>query len=162
MSLQLPMPRFLLFTLTALLAACFWPMPRSSAEDRTDEVEAAHRRWVAALNAGDVDTIRRHSLPEISMFPAQGRLMKDFDDRRWEAIERSRSERAEERHVEHDIEEVKIYGDVAILTGHSRLHITHPDGTREELARRLTYIWVRQDDEWRQTHHHVSPLTVRE
>ncbi len=150
------LPLSLLFL--PLVAGCSGDEPAVPVPE-VAEVRAAHEAWVTALNRQDVDYLEHHALPEISMFSASGRLRKDLGEAGWEAMRGgARQAGREQRRVEHQIEEIRVYGDVAMVTGHSRVGVTGVDGDRPELRRRLTYIWVRTDQGWRQAHHHVSDL----
>lgn len=37
----------------------------------------------------------------------------------------------------------------------------HPNGQDVQKPRRVTEVWVLEDGEWRETHHHDSPLELR-
>ena len=88
--------------------------------ERVEEVRNAHLGWVDALNRQDVAYMRFHSLPEISMFNVGDPLQKEFDDADWEAMRaQARQAATQQRRVSHEIEEIKLYGDVALITGYA-------------------------------------------
>jgi ketosteroid isomerase-like protein len=129
-----------------------------AAADRVEEIREAHLCWVDALNRRDVDYMQLHSLPEISMFNVGDALQRDFDDASWEAMRaQARQAATQDRRVSHEIEEIKVYGDVAVITGYATVTVG-PGDAAQEMRRRITYVWVDEDGQWKQTHHHVSPL----
>jgi len=125
--------RLVVLLITALIGFGASPLVGGERED----VLAAHEAWVAALNRRDIDYIQRHALAELSLFNAAGR---------------------EERRVEHEIEEIRIYGEVAMVNGHSRVTVRRSDGEDSVMRRRVTYVWVCTVEGWRQAHHYVSAL----
>ena len=127
--------------------------------ERVEEVRNAHLGWVDALNRQDVAYMRFHSLPEISMFNVGDPLQKEFDDADWEAMRaQARQAATQQRRVSHEIEEIKLYGDVALITGYATVAVGRDASTAADMRRRITYVWVLDDGHWKQTHHHVSPL----
>ena len=112
-----------------------------------------------ALNRRDIDYMRLHSVPEISMFNVGDPLQKDFDDASWESMRvQARQAATEKRQVSHEIEEIKLYRDVALITGYATVTLSGDSAAAQEMRRRISYVWVHADGEWKQTHHHVSPL----
>ena len=57
---------------------------------------------------------------------------------------------------------VKVYGNVAVVTGYVVGTETSPDGTTEEVANRRTAVLVKQGGQWKEAHIHISPLVAPE
>ncbi len=53
---------------------------------------------------------------------------------------------------------VDIYGDVAVAAFYVEGSATWPDGRVVEGPRRVTAVWIREGGEWKEAHHHDSPL----
>ena len=147
--------RLVVLMTTALISFGGAPLLGGDRED----VQAAHEAWVAALNRQDIGYIQRHALAELSMFNARGRLRRNLGDEHWRGMAEAAGRAGrEKRRVEHEIEEIRVYGEVAMVNGHSRVTVQRPGGEDSVMRRRLTYVWVRTLEGWRQAHHHVSAL----
>ena len=53
---------------------------------------------------------------------------------------------------------VDIYGDVAVAAFYIEGSATWPDGRVVEGPRRVTAVWIWDGGEWKEAHHHDSPL----
>jgi len=149
--------RVLLF-LAAVLGASSVIVVAQSQQDVTSVREAVERHY-AAINAGDGDTIRQQHLPEFTHFSLRGGLLRTFrsvDEQRPE----SQVPVTFNQHIRHFA--AQVYGNVAVAT----YYLVGSVKFGEESATgtwRVTEVWVRQGGEWKEAHHHESPLqaTVR-
>jgi ketosteroid isomerase-like protein len=53
---------------------------------------------------------------------------------------------------------VDLYGDVAVAAFYVEGSVTWPDGRVVEGPRRVTAVWIWDGGEWKEAHHHDSPL----
>jgi ketosteroid isomerase-like protein len=127
----------------------------ASAQDEAD-VRAAIERHYAAIHAGDTATRRGHHLPEFSIFPHDGRMLLEsgFEDA-FERMGFTMEYVSTNTYINHF--NAQVYGDVAVATFY--LVGSHTWG--EETANgawRVTAVWVREGGDWKEAHHHESPL----
>ncbi|MDA2925337.1 nuclear transport factor 2 family protein [Acidobacteria bacterium AH-259-L09] len=132
----------------------------AQADDMAD-VKAAVLEHYAAINAGDMDAAVQQHTPEFSGFLADGGLLWGFDsleDQRktfqafsgagfktdWQVVR---------RHLD-----VEIYGETAIATFYLVGTITWPGGFTRQGTWRVSEVWIKQGGQWKEAHHHDSPL----
>ncbi len=119
-------------------------------------VRAAIERHYAAIHAQDRPTIVGHHLPDFTLFLNDGRPL----------VEAGSIEAAARMGANLDFGTLnvymshfnaQIYGDVAVATFY--LVGTHAwGGETKNGTWRVTAVWVRQGGEWKEAHHHESPL----
>ena len=109
--------------------------------------------WIA----GDVDAARKHGLPELKTFEADGSLLSPVD------FEGSKAAFAAglEFNVQSAHSEVTVYGDAAILTEYIMRQITPPGGALVSMTLRATLVLVKQKGQWKGAHVHFSHLTPK-
>ncbi len=120
------------------------------------EVRAAIERHYSAIHANDLAVVFEHHLPEMTWFPTDGRVL----------FEAGAVEEAERMGATLDFGtinvymsdfNVQIYGDVAVAT----FYLVGPrtlEGETTNSTSRVTAVWVREAGEWKEAHHHESPL----
>jgi ketosteroid isomerase-like protein len=102
-----------------------------------EAVRTAIERHYAAIHAQDMPTVMEHHRPDFTWFGSDGRLL----------LEAGTAETAD----------AQIYGDVAVATFY--LVGTHAWGGEIKNGMwRVTAVWVREGGEWKEAHHHESPL----
>jgi len=121
-----------------------------------DAVLAAIERHYAAIHAQDIPTVIEHHLPDFTWFSSDGRLL----------MEAGTAEAAASMGANLDFGTVnvymsyfnaQIYGDVAVATFY--LVGTHAwGGETKNGTWRVTAVWLREGGEWKEAHHHESPL----
>ena len=136
----------------ALLVVC----DQAKAGDKEDVLAV----WNAVKTAwidGDVDAARKHGLPELKTFEADGSLLSPVD------FEGSKAAFAAglEFNVQSAHSEVTVYGDAAILTEYIMRQLTPPGGTLVSMTLRATLVMVKQKGEWKGAHVHFSHLTPK-
>ena len=113
----------------------------------------------AAIHAGDFETAMSHHLPDFSIFPDDGRIL----------LEPGFSEAAERMGV--TIEwptfnlamshfNAQIYDDVGVAL----FYLSGTKSVGDEVTAgtwRVSAVWRWQDGEWKEAHHHESPLIGR-
>ncbi len=153
-------------TLTLLVAFGVAVVPAHAAQAQdAAAVRAAIERHYAAIHAQDLESIVQQHLPEFTWFSSDGRLL----------MEAGTAEAAARMGANLDFGganvymshfNAQIYGDVAVATFY--LVGTHAwgGGTNMMLPSspapvgtwRVTAVWVREGGEWKEAHHHESPL----
>ncbi len=120
------------------------------------EVRAAIERHYSAIHANDLVVVFEHHLPEMTWFPTDGRVL----------LEAGAVEAAERMGATIDFGTInvymshfnaQIYGDVAVAT----FYLVGPrflQGETTNSTSRVTAVWVREAGEWKEAHHHESPL----
>ena len=120
------------------------------------EVRAAIERHYSAIHSGDLATVTSQHLPEFTWFNADGRLLLEAGVK--EAAARMGADLdfgTANVYMNHF--NAKIYGDVAVATFY--LVGTHSwGGETKNGTWRVTAVWVRQGQEWKEAHHHESPI----
>ena len=120
------------------------------------EVRAVIERHYAAIHANDLAAVFEHHLPEMTWFPTDGRVM--FESGAAEAAERMGATLdygTINVYMSHF--NAQIYGNVAVAT----FYLVGPrelEGETTNSTSRVTAVWVREGGEWKEAHHHESPL----
>ena len=120
-------------------------------EDVLATMDAIKAAWMM----GDVDGARKHFLSEMETFEADGSLLSPLD------FEASKAAFAAglKFNVQSAHSDVTVYGDAAILTEYHMRQVTPPGGTLLSMTLRGTVVFVKQKDQWKVAHAHVSHLT---
>jgi len=146
--------RVLLFLATALGVSSAMVVAQSQQD--VASVRQAVERHYAAINARDENAIRQQHLPEFSHFSLRGGLLRSSGEQSPDSqVPVTFNQRI--RHFA-----AQVYGNVAVATyylvGSVKFGEESLTGTW-----RVTEVWVRQGGEWKEAHHHESPLqaTVR-
>jgi ketosteroid isomerase-like protein len=119
-------------------------------------VRAAIERHYAAINSQDISTAFEHHLPDFTWFSSDGRPL----------MEAGAAEAATRMGANLDFGTVnvymshfnaQIYDDIAVATFYLVGTHTFGDETKDGTWR-VSAVWVREGDEWKEAHHHESPL----
>ncbi|MEE9189806.1 MAG: nuclear transport factor 2 family protein [Candidatus Neomarinimicrobiota bacterium] len=119
-------------------------------------VRATIERHYAAIHAQDIESVVQHHLPEFTWFSSDGRLLMEAGTA--EAAKRMAANvDFGKGNVYMSYFNAQMYGDVAVVTFY--LIGTHTwAGETKNGSWRVTAVWVRKGDEWKEAHHHESPL----
>ncbi len=112
-------------------------------------VRAAIENHYAAIHAQDQESVAQHHLPEFTIFSSDGRPLREAGA----AARMGASREFGRLNVYMSHFNAQIYGDVAVATFY--LVGTHKTTSG---AWRVTAVWVREGDAWKEAHHHESPL----
>ncbi len=149
------MIRNLVIIITFLL---FWS-PQVVADDAAD-VRAAIERHYAAVHAQNEEAVISHHLADFTMFPHDGGIRWESD---WEeVIERMGAtfESIPVLNVRMSNFDAQIYGNVAVATFY--VIGTYTSGVKvRDVTNRVSAVWVKSGGEWKEAHHHESPLLTR-
>ncbi len=144
------------FVLT--LSVCFFlfnTLALAQAQDAA-EVRATIERHYTAIHSGDRETIFQQHLPDFTWFSSDGRPLMEAGTREAAARMGANLNFGTANVYMSDFN-AQIYGDVAVATFY--LVGTHTwGGETKNGTWRVTAIWVRVGDEWKEAHHHESPL----
>jgi CubicO group peptidase (beta-lactamase class C family) len=124
--------------------------PRAEAE-----VAAAVADLVAAYNAGDAERIARRLGAQQNGFQSEGGALRPIAD-----VEELRGAFRSGVKLNFEMRDpgVAVYGDTALATGYFGGTVTLPNGqTRKDGPHRATFVWNRQNGEWKLVHSHLSP-----
>jgi uncharacterized protein (TIGR02246 family) len=150
--------RVLIVCLVAIV--CVVWVPGTSAQSPHEaKVIATFQTWLAARNAGDVETLANSWVSPASYF-AGGGLLMEFEfttDQLAEMIRAQFDGGRKDNLLAHHVD-VRIYGDAALLTGYISGTFVPEDGTTIEGAHSFTSVWVKVGNEWKLTHFHQTPL----
>ncbi len=146
--------------LTTLLAIGMFLTTVAVADD-VDDVKAAMQRSQVAVNSGDAYAAAQILLEGHTRFGPTGGLLERFDS--VEDIKRNQQARfdaglklnIQSRHVE-----VSVYGNTAVATNYGVGRITFPDGTTGQPNNRITAVLIKQGDQWKVVHRHLSPVRL--
>jgi len=139
----------------SLILLFFTASNTTFAQDAVD-VRTAIERHYTAIHSQDRESIFKQHLPEFTLFISDGRLLIEAGTReaaaRMGAILDYGTANLYMSHFN-----AQIYGDVALATFYLVGTHTKADETKQGTWR-VTAVWVRQGDEWKEAHHHESPL----
>jgi hypothetical protein len=128
--------------------------------DDAEDVKAAYSRHILFSRTGQVEPFVDQHLPGHSAFGPTGGMLTRYDSPEEERESRSRLRQPAYtslatilRHLE-----VRVYGDAAVVTGYLEGPITLTDGSRRQGTRRVTAVWIKQGNDWKEVHDHMSPL----
>ncbi len=144
-------------TLTLLVAFGIAVVPAHAAQAQDAAgVRAAIERHYAAIHAQDLESVFQQHLPEFTWFSSDGRILLEAG-----ALEAAARMGADldfgTANVYMSDFNAQMYGDVAVATFY--LVGTHTwGGETKNGTWRVTAVWVREGREWKEAHHHESPL----
>ena len=120
------------------------------------EVRATIESHYAAIHAQDGESIRQQHLPDFSIFWRDGGLLGEAGTRETAArMGASLDFGTANVHMKHF--NAQIYGDVAVATFY--LVGTYARGDETINGQwRVSAVWVKEGGEWKEAHHHESPL----
>ena len=142
--------------IVALALVCSGEAFAQSQQDAAAVCTAAERHY-AAIRAGDMDAILEHHAPEFTFFTSDGGLLWTFrslDQQRTEFQEMDPSI-ASKTYIRHC--SAQVYGNTGIATYYLVGSVTS-GGKTTSGTWRVTEVWVKQGNEWKEAHHHESPL----
>lgn len=124
-----------------------------STDAMAKQVLAADARRIAALVAGDITTVESLTAEDYTHVETSGGIR---DKAQFLAL----LSREDFRFVRWTIEEneVRIYGDVAVVSGRYRNVVCTEAGEQPEKHARHLRIWVRRDGAWRNVAHQATRL----
>lgn len=128
------------------------------ADDAADVRQAIEQHY-AAIHTDDLESVLGHHLDGMTMFLPDGTVLWEHD---WaEVSERmGASVNFGTLNVRMSDFNVQLFGNVAVATFYLVGTETRDDKTRD-ITNRVTAIWVKSDGEWKEAHHHESPLLGR-
>ncbi len=144
-----------ILTLLVAFGAAVMPAYAAQAQDAA-AVRAVIERHYAAIHARDLESVFQQHLPEFTWFSSDGRPL----------LEAGAAEAAARMGANLDFGtanvymnhfNAQIYGDVAVATFYLVGTYTWGGETKNGTWR-VTAVWVRRGDEWKEAHHHESPL----
>jgi ketosteroid isomerase-like protein len=128
------------------------------ADDAAD-VRTTIERHYAAIHEVNMEAISSHHLGDFTMFFSDGGVL-------WESDYAEVSERMGAT-VEFPVASVRmsnfdaqIYGNVAVATFYLVGTETR-GGKSRNVTNRVSAVWVKNGREWKEAHHHESPLLIR-
>ncbi len=125
------------------------------ADDAAD-VRATIERHYAAIHAQDRDTTSSHHLEDFTIFPPDGGVLIESDS--LEVLERmGATVDFGTLNVRMSNFNAQIYGNVALATFYLVGTKTR-GGKTQNITNRVSAVWVKSDREWKEAHHHESPL----
>ena len=124
--------------------------------DESNNVLKSYEQAYAALKAGDIDAARKHYTDDLTVFNADGTLLErpNFDVmKRW--VENgAKINPGPFQHCE-----IKLYDNIAVVTGYQLMTLTRPDSSSTTMDRRFTAVMNKLKGQWLIAHQHLSPLT---
>ncbi len=162
--MKLPAASIVLSVSIIAAAACTPAADQEPAADETASPQAdvvsleatINAHW-EAFNAGDSQTTAGQHLPRFTLYSMDdGPLWVLESQEDYAAIAETFAD------AQHDWRRrdltVDLYGNVAVAAFYAEGSTTWPDGRVVEGPRRVTEVWVWDGGEWKEAHHHDSPL----
>ena len=125
------------------------------ADDAADVRETIERHY-AAINADQIESVLNDHLENMTMFLADGTVLWEHD---WAQVSERMGATAVfgTLNVRMSNFRAQIYGNVAVATFYLVGTETR-DGKVRDITNRVSAVWVKSDGEWKEAHHHESPL----
>ncbi len=141
-----------LFMMVTILL--FWS-PQVVADD-ADNVRATIEQHYAAIHANDIDSVISHHLKDFTMYFSDGSVLWESD---WAEVSERMGTTQDFGTVNVRMSDfnVQIHGNVAIATFYLVGKHTN-DGKTRNVTNRVSAVWVKDGREWKEAHHHESPL----
>ena len=137
--------------------ACGLLIATASVADDVADIKSAMEKHFVTLKAGDAAGHVAHHMAGHSSFGPGGEALVGNDSLEEETAELQASfdegNKFDFQLVDLD---VAVYGDAAVVTSLQTGMVTMPDGTTEEVKNRRTAVVVRDGDEWKEVHNHIS------
>lgn len=145
---------------TTLLVIGIFATTGAMADD-VDDVKAAVQGYFAALNTGDANAVFQYRIAERSSFNPLGALVttptSSLEEQKKSFQNQTNAGRKRNYRLTHV--EVKVYGgDTAIVTGYLVGPTIAPNGSVTPHMDRRTGVMIKQGGQWKEVHHHQSPL----
>jgi ketosteroid isomerase-like protein len=147
----------------AILALGFTPMATATVSgqqpaggDGSEAVRAAVRAHWQAINRGDTETILAQHLPDGTAFLTEWGARIGLDPHAFAPLLAMFEGSVPDWHPR-DIQ-VRTFGEVAVASFYLDGSVRRADGTVDAGPRRVTEVWVRTSDGWKEAHHHDDPV----
>ncbi len=127
--------------------------------DDVDDITKATLEHFATLNAGNAAAHVQHHAVVHRTFGREGGLLEEVDSPEKEKnslqaqFEAGFKTNLQLRHLQ-----VKVYGNMAVVTGYMVGTVTSPDGGTQEVADRRTAVLIKQNGQWKEVRLPSSPL----
>ncbi len=124
--------------------------------DDADDVRATIERHYAAIHAKDREAVRSHHLKDFTLFFSDGDVLWEPD---WEGVSERMGATVDlgTLNVRMTNFNAQVYGNVSVVTFY--LVGTHTNGGKtRNVTNRVSAVWVKNGSEWKEAHHHESPL----
>ena len=125
-----------------------------------EDIKKATLEHFATQNAGDAKAHMAHHMPYHTQFTGGGLLI----------VSHTREEQVKSLQEAFDAGlklslnlahlEVKVYGKAAVVTAYVVGTVTNPDGTTSGSRGQRTAVLIKDGNEWREVHVHISPVTA--
>lgn len=128
----------------------------TSAQDAAS-LRAAIERHYTAINSGETEVVWEHHRPDMSIFPGNGTILVTDQDLQAGQEQGAALPFADDTNVFVNDFAAQIYDNVGVATFYLVGSVT-TDEVTTRATWRVTAVWVYEDGEWREAHHHESPL----
>jgi len=127
--------------------------------DDADDVRATIERHYVAINASDLESVIGHHLRDFTMYFSDGTVLFESD---WAEVSERMGATVDlgTTNVRMSNFAAQIYGNVAVATFYLVGTNTYAGKTRK-VTNRVSAVWVKDGSEWKEAHHHESPLSTR-
>ena len=148
-----------LITIVMVLGSMILASPALA--DDVDDIKASVLAYYTALNTGDVNAWVQLHLPGRTSFGPNGGLLvpaTSLEEQRKNyqiQVNTGRQYNFQVRHLD-----VQLYGNAAVTTNYSVGSFTPPNGTPQVGSARVSRMWIKQGNQWKIAHVHVSPLVA--
>ena len=131
----------------------------SFADDMEDVKAAVEAHWTS-INAGDMDAVAEQHTPDFNGFLMDNSLLWEYASREEQRTNFKALSAAgikfnfQIRHLN-----VKVYGNTAVAEFYVVGSVTWPGDITVQGPLRVTEVWIKDGGNWKEAHHHDSPLT---
>ena len=123
-----------------------------------EDIKKATIEHLATQNAGDAKAHIAHHMPYHTAFLGGGLL--NVSHSREEQVKglQATFDAGTKFNLEIAHLDAKVYGNAAVVTGYVVGTVTNPDGTTQQVRARRTAVLIKEGNEWKEVHNHISPV----
>ena len=123
-----------------------------------EEIKSTIQEHYGYINAGDYSGAGAHHRDDFTMYFADGGPLWESDYENVASQMKATPNFPDRMNLLMSNYRAQVYGGWAIVTFY--LSGTHTrQGTNESVVNRVSAVWINEDGEWLEAHHHESPLS---
>lgn len=118
------------------------------------EIRRVFENWIAAVSTGTPDAVARMYADDAVLLPTLSPLVHDTPQKRRAYFQDFTSK----PNLKGTINEthIRVFGDVAVNSGIYTFSFNGPDGKKQEVPARFSFVYRKMNSEWKIIEHHSS------
>jgi uncharacterized protein (TIGR02246 family) len=117
-------------------------------------VTKAFESWIAAVSSGNPEQVVKLYAEDAVLLPTLSPVVHDTPDKRHAYF----TEFISRQNLKGVVDEsrVRVFGEFAVNSGAYTFTFTRPDGKTQEVPARFSFVYRKEEDEWKIIEHHSS------